>query len=66
MKAEQVSVPLPDELRAYVRRRAAVEDRSVASVIRRLATGILWRALPDVLVPGVWSFRARSLRSVLF
>jgi hypothetical protein len=36
MKAEQVSVPLPDDLCAYVRRRAAVEDRSVASVIRRL------------------------------
>jgi hypothetical protein len=27
---------LSDDLRAYVRRRAAVEDRSVASVIRRL------------------------------
>jgi hypothetical protein len=36
MKAEQVSVPLPAELREYVARRAAVEDRSVASVIRRL------------------------------
>jgi hypothetical protein len=36
MKAEQVSVPLPDDLRAYVRRQAEREDRSVASVIRRL------------------------------
>jgi hypothetical protein len=36
MKAEQVSVPLPADLREYVQRRAAVEDRSVASVIRRL------------------------------
>jgi hypothetical protein len=35
-KAEQVSVPLPDDLRAYVRRQAEREDRSVASVIRRL------------------------------
>jgi hypothetical protein len=36
MKAEQISVPLPASLREYVQRRAAVEDRSVASVIRRL------------------------------
>jgi hypothetical protein len=33
---DQVSVPLPAELRAYVERRAEAEDRSVASVIRRL------------------------------
>jgi hypothetical protein len=36
MKNGQVSVPLPDDLRAYVRRQAEREDRSVASVIRRL------------------------------
>lgn len=35
-REQQVSVPLPDSLREYVQRRAAVEDRSVASVIRRL------------------------------
>ena len=33
---QQVSVPLPDDLRAYVRRQAEQQDRSVASVIRRL------------------------------
>ena len=33
---EQVSVPLPAELREFVARQAALEDRSVASVIRRL------------------------------
>jgi hypothetical protein len=33
---EQVSVPLPAELRAFVERQAEAEDRSVASVIRRL------------------------------
>jgi hypothetical protein len=36
MKAEHVSVPLPADLHAYVRRQAEREDRSVASVIRRL------------------------------
>jgi hypothetical protein len=36
MKAEQVSVPLPANLHAHVRRQAEREDRSVASVIRRL------------------------------
>lgn len=36
MKTGHVSVPLPDRLREYVQRRAAEEDRSVASVIRRL------------------------------
>jgi hypothetical protein len=33
---EQVSVPLPPELRQFVARVAEAEDRSVASVIRRL------------------------------
>jgi hypothetical protein len=33
---EQVSVPLPAELREFVRRLAKQEDRSMASVIRRL------------------------------
>jgi hypothetical protein len=33
---EQVSVPLPAELRDYVERQAEAEDRSLASVIRRL------------------------------
>jgi hypothetical protein len=33
---EQVSVPLPAELRAFVERQAEAEDRSVASAIRRL------------------------------
>ena len=33
---EQVSVPLPAELREFVARQAALEDRSVASVVRRL------------------------------
>jgi hypothetical protein len=33
---EQVSVPLPPELRAFVARVAEAEDRSQASVIRRL------------------------------
>ena len=33
---EQVSVPLPPELRAFVAREAQWEDRSQASVIRRL------------------------------
>jgi hypothetical protein len=33
---EQVSVPLPADLRAFVERQAELEDRSVASVIRRL------------------------------
>jgi hypothetical protein len=32
---EQVSVPLPAELRAWVRERAQIEDRSEAWVIRR-------------------------------
>lgn len=36
MKTEQVSVPLPAELREFVERQAEREDRSVASVIRRL------------------------------
>ena len=33
---EQVSVPLPPDLRAYVARVAEQEDRSQASVIRKL------------------------------
>ena len=33
---EQVSVPLPADLRAFVEREARREDRSVASVVRRL------------------------------
>jgi hypothetical protein len=36
MKCQQVSVPLPAELRAFVEREAERQDRSVASVIRRL------------------------------
>jgi len=32
---EQISVPLPAELRAYVQQVAVQEDRSVASVVRR-------------------------------
>jgi hypothetical protein len=32
----QVSVPLPPELREFVRRRAEEEERSVAQIIRRL------------------------------
>jgi len=35
-REQQVTVPLPDSLREYVQRRAAVEDRSIASVVRRL------------------------------
>jgi hypothetical protein len=35
MKCQQVSVPLPASLRAFVERQAEREDRSVASVIRR-------------------------------
>lgn len=38
MKQRQVSVPLPAELRAFVERRAEREDRSVATVIRRLVS----------------------------
>jgi hypothetical protein len=33
---DQVSVPLPPDLRAFVERKAAEEDRSIAAVIRRL------------------------------
>ena len=33
---QQVSVPLPDDLRAYVRRQAEQQDRSQAWVIRKL------------------------------
>jgi hypothetical protein len=33
---EQISVPLPPELRNFVRERAQQEERSVAAVIRRL------------------------------
>lgn len=33
---DQVSVPLPAELRAFARRLAEQEDRSMASVVRRL------------------------------
>ena len=36
MKCQQVSGPLPAELREFVERQAEREDRSVASVIRRL------------------------------
>jgi hypothetical protein len=36
MKAEQVSVPLSRELREFVERQAAREDRSVAGQIRHL------------------------------
>jgi len=35
---EQISVVLPPDLRAYVARVAEQEDRSMASVIRRLVT----------------------------
>jgi predicted transcriptional regulator len=35
-KKDQVSVPLPAELRAFVERIAQAEDRSVANVIRHL------------------------------
>jgi hypothetical protein len=34
--AEQVSIPLPASMRAYLERRAAAEDRSIAAVVRRL------------------------------
>jgi hypothetical protein len=33
---EQISVPLPPELREFVLRRAVAEERSMAQVIRRL------------------------------
>jgi hypothetical protein len=36
MKCQQVSVPLPAELRAFVERVANEQDRSIAGVIRRL------------------------------
>ncbi len=36
MKAEQISVPLSRELREFVERQAAREDRSVAGQIRHL------------------------------
>jgi hypothetical protein len=35
-KLQQVSVPLPQELREFVERVATEQDRSVAGVIRRL------------------------------
>jgi hypothetical protein len=34
---EQVTVPLPPALREFVQRAAEAEDRSMASVIRRLS-----------------------------
>jgi hypothetical protein len=43
---EQVSVPLPAELRAWVREQADREDRSEASVIRRLVAAE-WRRSRD-------------------
>jgi hypothetical protein len=43
-KREQISVPLDRELRSYVERTAAAEDRSQASVIRRLVADAARRA----------------------
>jgi hypothetical protein len=41
---EQLSVPLPAELRVFVQRAAEREDRSMASVIRRLVAAAAARA----------------------
>ena len=35
MRCQQVSVPLPQQLRSWVEAQAELEDRSLASVIRR-------------------------------
>ena len=35
-KREQISVPLPPELREFVERQAAAEDRTIAGQIRHL------------------------------
>jgi hypothetical protein len=44
--AETVSVPLPVELRDFVREQAEREDRSQAAVIRRLVAAA-WRQARD-------------------
>ena len=36
MRREQITVPLNAELRAFVERRAAQEDRTVASLVRHI------------------------------
>jgi hypothetical protein len=36
MKRQQLTIPINEELRAFIERAAAKEDRSVASMVRRL------------------------------
>jgi hypothetical protein len=33
---DQISVPIPPVLRAFLQRRAEAEDRSIAAIVRRL------------------------------
>jgi hypothetical protein len=35
-KRQQITIPINEELRAFIERAAAKEDRSVASMVRRL------------------------------
>jgi hypothetical protein len=54
MRAWQVSVPLPVELRVFVEREAERGERSVASVVRELVARAAQaeRAAQEVLKPG--------------
>jgi hypothetical protein len=36
MKRQQITIPINEELRAFIERAAAKEDRTVASMVRRL------------------------------
>lgn len=45
-KREQISVPLDPELREYVERTAAREDRSVAGQIRHFVAEAARRSMP--------------------
>jgi hypothetical protein len=40
MRESQVSVPMPPSLRSWVETRAKLEDRSVASVVRRCVEAV--------------------------
>ena len=44
MRREQITVPLDAELRAFVERRAAQEDRTVASLVRHILAETARRA----------------------
>jgi predicted transcriptional regulator len=60
---DQVTVVLPAELREYVRRLAEQEDRSMASVVRRLVAASEDLENGTVIAPTCSKFKSAGVQS---